>query len=98
MRTLFILAIIIIISEPCFSRMEVKGPELFNSTLVDLTNNAVKIQVQKEEIAHKGISARETDFLKDTREAILHFVRKYTLTITDKSCKNQNNESFFTAH
>jgi|GEM_PF-4562743 len=98
MRTLFILATITIILKPCFSLMEDNGQEWLNNTLGDLTSNAVKIQIQKEEIEHKNITVREPDFLKDTREAILHLARKYFLTITDKRYKNQNNESFITAH
>lgn len=60
------------VSSLCFSQIKLNGSDWLNKTLADSINNAVKIQVNKEIIAHKNLKERELEFLKDTLEIELY--------------------------
>lgn len=72
MRTLFILSIIMTISNLSFSQLKGNGSDWLNKSLADSINNAIKIQVNKELTSYKKSSDRELGFIKDTLEIELY--------------------------
>jgi len=72
MRSFFVLAILMTLSNLCFSQMKVNGSDWLNKTLADSINNAIRIQVNKVVTKHKKMKERELEFLKDTLEIELY--------------------------
>lgn len=72
MRTLFILSIIMTISNLSFSQLKVNGSDWLNKSLADSINNTIKIQVNKELTSYKKSSDLELEFIRDTLEIELY--------------------------